>query len=264
MNILKYLTSEEIYFMVITKRINRMCEPMKIAICDDIREFAFELKHKIEKICAKQDLLLDSIVFTSPSAMLERDMSTTQALFLDIDMPEKNGLEAARELREKYPELILVFVTAFIEYAPVGYNVSAFRYLLKQQLDDNLPSVIEDIQKKLIESSAYIIVEQKSGAVSVPLKDILYLEGTQYRMVLFHQINDMHPIEATGKLSYYEQQLKGRGFLRLQRSFIANMSYIAKISNYQVCLKNGVTLNASEKDYKQIQALFLQWKGRHL
>lgn len=237
---------------------------MKIAICDDIPEFAFELKHKIENTCAKRSVSLDCKVFTSPKAMLETDMSTTQVIFLDIDMPEKNGLEVAKELRKKYPELILIFVTAFIEYAPAGYNVAAFRYLLKQQLDDNLPSVMEDIQKKLIESTDYIIVEQKSGTASVPLKDILYLEGTQYRMVQFHILNQMHPIEAIGKLSDYEQQLKGKGFLRLQRSFIANMSHISRIRNYQVILRDGTTLSASEKYYKQVQALFLQWKGQHL
>ena len=50
----------------------------------------------------------------------------------------------------------------------------------------------------------------------------------------------------------------------LQKSFIANMSYISKISSYQVVLKDGTVLNASEKYYRQVQATFLQWKGRHL
>lgn len=237
---------------------------MKIAICDDMPEFACELKLMAEEICAKRDWPLESLAFSSPLELLEADLSHTDAAFLDIDMPELNGLEAARELRKKYPELILVFVTAFIEYAPAGYQVSAFRYLLKQQLRDSLPEVMEAIQQKLRESADMISVQQKNGAVSIPLKNILYLEGTPRRMVLFHTVNTARPIEAAGKLEDFERRLAGKGFLRLQRSFIANMAQISKISNYQVWLYDGTVLNASEKYYKQVQAAFLQWKGRYL
>lgn len=241
-----------------------MCDPVKIAICDDIYEFACGLKHKVEDICAKMDLPLEAMVFTSPASLLNSELSAMQVVFLDIDMPEKNGLEVAKALRLKYPELILVFVTAFIEYAPAGYNVSAFRYLLKHEIDRTLPAVMEDVQKKLCESEESISVEQRAGALSIPLKKILYLEGTPYRMVLFHVENNRDPIEAIGKLADYERRLEGKGFLRLQKSFIANMSQISKISSYQVILRNGTVLKASEKYYKQVHASFLQWKGQHL
>lgn len=242
----------------------RMCDSMKIAICDDIPEFACELRLKVEDICAKMDVPLEAEVFTSPAALLNAELSEIQLVFLDIDMPEKNGLEVAKELRSKYPEVILVFVTAFIEYAPAGYNVAAFRYLLKQEIASTLPAVMEEIQKKLSESREHISVEQRKGTLSIPLKRILYLEGTPYRMVLIHVENNKNPIEAPGKLADYERRLEGKGFLRLQKSFIANMSQISKISSYQVMLKDGTVLKASEKYYRQVHASFLQWKGQHL
>ena len=64
-------------------------------------------------------------------------------------MPGTNGLALAKELHRKYPGIILVFVTAFIEYAPEGYTVSAFRYILKQELDLTLAPVLEDVHQKL-------------------------------------------------------------------------------------------------------------------
>lgn len=237
---------------------------MKIAICDDFPEFACDLDQKIGDICAKKDLRVESLIFSSPKELLASDLSSVQVVFLDIDMAEINGLEAAKELRKRYPELILVFVTAFIEYAPAGYRVEAFRYLLKQQLTKDLPSVMEDIQKKLCDSVDTISLDHKSGTILIPLKNILYLEGTPNRMVLFHVDYDNKPIEAIGRLSDYEQRLKNKGFLRLQKSFIANMSQISKISGYQVTLRNGVALKASEKNYKQVYTSFLLWKGRHL
>ena len=105
---------------------------MKIAICDDSYEFACQLKEKLESICAKLDWQMESTVFSSPTALLSADLSAIQVLFLDIDMPGLNGIEVASRIRKHQKDLILVFVTAFIEYAPEGYHVEAYRYLLKQ------------------------------------------------------------------------------------------------------------------------------------
>ena len=100
---------------------------MNIAICDDLPQFTRELRSKVEDICAKRDWPLDCLIFTSSKSILSANLGGTQVVFLDIDMPDLNGLEVAKTLRSKYPNIVLVFVTAFIEYAPVGYCVSAFR-----------------------------------------------------------------------------------------------------------------------------------------
>lgn len=237
---------------------------MKIAICDDSYEFACQLKEKLESICAKLDWQMEATVFSSPTALLNADLSAIQVLFLDIDMPGLNGIEVASRIRKHQKDLILVFVTAFIEYAPEGYHVEAYRYLLKQKIDVELLSTMESIYEKLSASTETILIDQKSETVAIPIKNILYLEGTPYRKVLFYLDNSSVPVEVPGKLADYEQRLERKGFLRLQRSFIANMAQISKISSYQVILRNGTVLKASESYYKQVQASFLQWKGQHL
>ena len=237
---------------------------MRIAICDDFPQFTREFRNKIEDICAKRDWPLDCLIFTSSKGILDSDLSDTQVVFLDIDMPELNGLEVAKVLRVKYPNIILIFVTAFIEYAPAGYHVAAFRYLLKQRIDSDLTAVMDDIRDKLGSSSEMLTIRQKDGTRDIPLNDILYLEGTPNRMVLFHLLNVSQPLEAAGKLADYESNLAGKGFLRLQKSFIANMAHISKISSYQVTLRNGAVIKASEKYYRQVHDGFLLWKGQHL
>lgn len=237
---------------------------MRIAICDDFPQFTRELRNKVENICAKRDWPLDCLIFTSSKSILSSDLFDTQVVFLDIDMPELNGLEVAKALRIKYPNIVLVFVTAFIEYAPAGYHVSAFRYILKQRLDSDLLVVMDDIFEKLRSSSEMVTIRQKNGMRDISLNDILYLEGTPNRMVLFHVLNINQPLEAAGKLADYESALAGKGFLRLQKSYLANMTHISKISNYQVTLRNGTVIKASEKYYKQVHDGFLLWKGQHL
>lgn len=237
---------------------------MRIAICDDLPQFTQELKSRLETICAQNDWELTSTLFTSSQTILSADLSGTQVVFLDIDMPGTNGLALAKELRRKYPGIILVFVTAFIEYAPEGYIVSAFRYILKQELDRTLAPVLKDVHQKLYESSEYITLRQRDGAKAIYLSSIIYLEGTPNRRVLFHTNDIDQPIEAPGKLADYESTLRDKGFLRLQKSFVANMSHIKRISNYQVTMSNGENIRASERNYRDICSAFLRWKGQHL
>lgn len=156
---------------------------VNVVILDDELAFAEMLDKQIEIHCIKKDWLYESQIYTSGRELLEKDLSRVQIVFLDIDMPEQSGLDIAKILREHYPELILVFVTAFIEYAPAGYKVDAFRYLLKPQLGEELPCCMDSIQEKLYESKSCVLVRLKNRIEKVSIKSILYVEGTSQRRV---------------------------------------------------------------------------------
>lgn len=165
------------------KRIRRFSFAVKIVILDDELEFSKILDKKIKAYCARKDLLYDCKIFSSSKSLLSEDLSSVQAAFLDIDLPDLNGLEIAAILRQRYPEMILIFVTSFIEYAPSGYKVNAFRYLLKAKLDEELSSCMDDLQEKLYENNRVIQIRQKDRFLPIAIKDILYFEGTSQRRV---------------------------------------------------------------------------------
>ena len=119
---------------MVKKKRHGACFTMKLMICDDNAAFARELRRRIEDICAYEDWPLDCLIFEKPQDVLNADLYGVKAAFLDIEMPGGNGIELAKQLRIKHPEMILVFVTAYIEYAPSGYKVDAFRYLLKSKV----------------------------------------------------------------------------------------------------------------------------------
>ena len=107
------------------EKIRRFDCAVKIVILDDELEFSKILDKKIKEYCARKDLLYDCQIFSSGKTLLEDDLSSIQVAFLDIDMPEFNGLDVAKVLHQRYPEMILIFVTFFIKYAPSGYKVNA-------------------------------------------------------------------------------------------------------------------------------------------
>lgn len=237
---------------------------MNIVICDDSAVFASELRRKISDICAKRDWPLECRLYHNPQVVLDSNLSSVQAIFLDIDMPMLNGLELAKKLREKYPELVLIFVTAYIEYAPAGYRVDAFRYILKSQIGTELEEVLDEVQQKIYGDNETILVHQREQDTILLTKNILYIEGTPNRMVLLYLSSAATPMKCIGKLSEYEERLKGKGFLRLQKSFLANMLHIKRMSNYIVTMRDGTQLKTSERNYSDISDMYLQWKGRCL
>lgn len=90
---------------------------MNIAICDNDMDFVLKLKACIDDYLARSNLAGVYELFSSPAKLLDADLLAADVVFLDVDMPEINGIEAAGLLRRKYPDVVLVFVTDYIEYA---------------------------------------------------------------------------------------------------------------------------------------------------
>ena len=240
------------------------CKKMNIIICDDEKLFTDTLERQIRSYAAFNDFDTSIQVFHSSKALLNADLYNCDALFLDISMPEITGLEIARMLRINYPDLILVFVTGWIEYAPAGYRVNAFRYLLKKKLLSELPVCMDEIREKMFENAATITVQTRERSLEIAIKNILYIEGTAYRSVYLHLVKSLTALECTGKLADYEELLSNNGFLRLQKSYLANMEHIVKIRNYLAFLQDGTELKVSERRYSQVKKQFLMWKGKVL
>lgn len=250
--------------MLISKTLEKVKIVMKVAICDNDTDFILKLKNCIGDYFAHSNLIGEFVLFSSPVKMLEADLSAVDVVFLDVDMPEINGIEAAGYLRQKLPDVMLVFVTDYIEYAPAGYRVDAFRYLLKSRMSQELNSILDEIVDKLYVDQSTIQVKSQGEDILLPLKNIVYIEGTGRRMVLVHLVGEGNPLECSGKLSDFESQLNDSGFLRLQRSFLANIRHIKKISSYTAFLDNGTELRVTDKNYNQLRNSFLSWKGNRL
>lgn len=237
---------------------------MNIYICDDNPSFASELREQITAYCAKHDYPCTCELFYSPHALLSADWQSIQVLFLDIDMPNMNGIELAKRIRETSPDIIIVFVTAWLKYAPYGYQVSAFRYLLKQSLQQELPDCMDDIAEKLFPNTLYSF-PTKTDALTLPINQVLYLEGSSRRYVRLHTLlSDIPVVDCPGKLSEYCTKLASYGFLQTHRSFLVNMHHIRQIKNYIVYLSNGEELKASERNFSEIRSSFILWKGKML
>ena len=231
---------------------------MNLLVCDDDRQDLDRITALLEGPCQEMGAKL---VATSRPEELE-DLSRFDLAFLDIDMKELNGLTLARRLRAARPDAVIVFITNFVQYAPEGYEVQAFRYLLKPALEEKLPACFALAVEELRRRRRSIIVRSEGEAVELQLRDILYFESDQ-RMVTAHLLRNQRPnCRFYFSLTELARQLEGAGFLRVQRSYLVHMVYIQRLQYGTVELRGGVRLPVSTKYYAELKQNYLKWKGQ--
>lgn len=230
-----------------------------ILVCDDEQVFVDKLGDWLRRNTAR-DLTPDVHTCTDPAALGDGELSSFDIIFLDIDMGNVNGIEVARRLRRLQAHALLIFVTNYVEYSPEGYEVNAFRFLLKSQLEAKLPSYYKDALQVLQRREEVFTYAFNGETCRVKLRDILYLES-QSRMLCLHTLGPARDESCFyGKMEEVEERLAGSGFVRVHKSYLVNMAHIRRMSYAEVLLDDGTALPVSQCKYPTIRTIYLNWK----
>ena len=237
---------------------------MHFLICDDDAVFAAREEKLIREYFALHRMQVECTVCTrGEEALARQDLDLYQVALLDVDLDTMNGISLGRQLRQCNPELCLVYVSAYLEFAPEGYTVNAFRYILKRDLNRQLPSCLDAILQAGANSGPKTLtVHQNRTEMEVPYDSIYYLESDLRKVNVYGDIAHEPLCSYYGKLTDLPQELFENGFLRVGRSYVVNMKYIRQIANYMVTLRNGVKLGVSRSGYAAIRSTYLEWKGQ--
>ena len=109
---------------------------IRIILCDDDPAFLAQLHSAVERTFAKLNMKAMITDFHGPQECAPARLAACDMAFMDIDFEhdDQNGIDIARQLRQVNSRAIVFFVTNYIDYAPAGYEVQAFRYILKRDL----------------------------------------------------------------------------------------------------------------------------------
>lgn len=233
---------------------------INIIACDDDSEFLDAFRAKILGALAKLNTSADIHLFTSFHELTDKQLAVCDIAFLDIDFVghDRNGLDIARKLREVNDHALIFFITNFIEYAPEGYEVQAFRYILKWDLDAVLGRYLMQALEQLSDANDTLQLQTDGALIELKYSEILYLE------VLGHSVSVVTEKETytiNSSLSSFEQQLEKHGFLRVHKSYLVNMRHIKKFQCRELTLSSGAVLRVSEKSYAEQKRKYLLWKG---
>ncbi len=232
---------------------------LNILICDDEPAFAAFLFQKISSLPDFSAHTMRIHCVTKPDEILAQELASYDLLFLDIDMGEINGLDLARKLRKSRPDAVLIFVTNFIEYAPEGYEVDAFRYLGKPELESRLPLYFSDALALCRKRQLNIDIVCAGKTVSVPIQSIIYIESINHKQYIYLNNTAKSKLSASMKMSELENLLSPHGFLRIHRSYLVNMTYLHELKSTKADLTTGISLPVSARSYRENQRIFLNW-----
>ena len=232
---------------------------VQILLCDDDPEFLKELHSEVSRTFAKLNRQAAISAFGSPAEIPEELLAACDMAFFDIDFENEtqNGIDIARILRQVNSHALVFFVTNYIDYAPVGYEVQAFRYILKRELTESLERYLLQAIDSMAEGQECLRLWDKERAVDLPLEQVDYLEVLDH-YVSIHAGDQAYILSTT--LASLEKELEMHGFLRVHKSYLVNMRGIYKFNCRECVLEDGTVLAVSAKNYSQQKQKYLLWK----
>lgn len=242
-------------------RLQKEGNPMKILVCDDESSVVQQISAIIDAYCASNGSKALILKATDPSKVDLAD--EFDVAFLDVDMPQMSGIDLAQKIHARWPNSILVFVTNYVQYAPDGYEVGAFRYLMKNKIPEKLPLYLELAIKERIKRVRTITIQINGEHIPVPVSNILYMESNA-RVVTMHLIDDLRTrYQFYGNLSDLEQKFEILGFLRVHKSYLVNMAYIELFQCKKLTLTGAVEIPSSERKYSELKQQYLKWEAEN-
>lgn len=178
---------------------------------------------------------------------------------LDIEMPFRNGLDAAREIRKLYPDPVIIFVTNYIDYAVDAYEVNTYRYISKDKMEEKLPAAFDSLLPSILtKDERYYMVEKRGEVEKISYADVYYLKKEGKYVNLVHRHGET---KVRGTLVGIFQKLNGKEFLSVEKSYVVNIRHVMKIKGYDLIMRDGAAVPVGMSRIKGVKKAILDYWG---
>lgn len=231
---------------------------VKTAICDDESSQIQIVKDLLLKYSVRNNIEFDTDGFLTGKELLryydntEIEKAPYDLIFLDMEMPDINGLDTAEYIRKAAgSDVIIVFVTNYPEYMHDSFDVQPSQCFIKPLSYDVFEQKLNKVIKKFTDLSAYIVVSKGNEDHVLHLKDIVCIETYGRGNLVFTLKNK--EIVVKGQLAYYDSLLKEHGFISVHRTCVANLSCIDKFGSGGIVFSNGKVAQVSRGKLDEIK-----------
>lgn len=214
---------------------------MKVYICDDIIsqiEYIMSFtKTWFQPHLAEHEWLCSEI---SPETLIQSLADHTfhaDIIILDIRMGEINGIDVAKLINQEDEDCQIIFLTAYLDYAPFVYEAEHVYFVLKIQMEDMLPKALEKALKQRKQIPACLVLNISNYEVRIPLNKILFIEKTGHRSTI---VTEEKTLTVAASLKSLEDQLD-QNFIRCHGSYFVNLGQVESYVSTAFHMKNGIT-----------------------
>lgn len=215
---------------------------IRIAIVEDNQTSAEKLRSFLERYAMENTQHFHTDIFGDALSFLDSYKQGYDMVFMDIELPNINGMEAAVRLRSIDSQVILIFVTNIARFAVKGYEVDALDYIVKPVHYSDFELKLRRALARCKDASDAIFVVRQSGLLRLSLDEIRYIEVRGHALI-FH--TESGQISGSGTLLKTEEKLRKKGFLRCNKCYLVNQKHIAAVSGYTLIMTGGEELQIS-------------------
>jgi len=195
----------------------------------------------IEKFCNNVDFISLEKTFTRPSeAQKYINKFPVDLMFLDIQMPSVSGIELYKSITHK---IMVIFTTAYSEYAVEGFNLNAIDYLLKPFTFERFFKSVrkaEDYFNFIHQSEnalrQFIFIRADHSLIKVQFRDILFIQGLDDYIKI--HLGDKSILVARTTMKAIYEKLPAKEFIRVHRSYIVSVNKVEKIRNKNLIVRS--------------------------
>ncbi len=217
---------------------------LRIGICDDSADARDSLHLQLEKVLREEseEIVYEFSTGSGAVRWLKKHIGEIDLLFLDVEMPEMNGMEAAEEIRKFDSSILIVFVTGYSDYVFDGYRVNALDYIMKPAGTERLAEVLKRVREQLYKKmDEMYLFKNTEGTFRFPIAAIYYFYSDKRKVIL---VCEEKEYSFYGKLDEVEQQLSGR-FVRIHQRYLVNPDKVEQIGGEHVTMIGGIELPVS-------------------
>ena len=234
---------------------------LRVGICDDEPLIIEALRRIILEIADKNGWGISISCFESGKALLEA-VDTLEAVFLDIDMPELDGIETGKRIGERNQECKIIMATSRADKFKDAFRIQAFRFVTKPFDENEIEEALQAIFHTQI-GMEMIELYEKRNSYQIPQKDISYItsfDGYSEFVVSGKDANRI--LRKDSSLSELEKDLSKELFFRVSRQCIVNLGKITEYAKGSILIQ-GKKIVISRRKKKEFEQAYLEYDLRY-
>ncbi|MDD3219583.1 MAG: LytTR family DNA-binding domain-containing protein [Lachnospiraceae bacterium] len=227
----------------------------KIAICDDEWKVCIKLQEQLEATVSEEHEIIKTQSIKELEEYIYKD-GGIDILFLDIQLHEENGIDAAVKLQRYVPQMAIIFITGYIDYAKDIFKVIPTYFLLKPFTDEEIREALSRAEQVQLAQRAYsVTIMEDKKIIQLYSQNIHYAESKNRTIEI---ITSTDRYTTYMKLDDLEQKLPDN-FLRPHKSYLVNMNAVSYFSAKEMILYDGTVIPVSKRRYQKTKEAYLAY-----
>ena len=226
---------------------------MIIGICDDEPIIVEQLRHMVLKYARNKNVEAEIHTFLSGVALLEAKIPL-DLLFLDIEMPEMDGIEAGKKLRLSQKNCKIIMATSRVERFKESFYIQAFRFLTKPFESNELEEALDAVMQSQIGNRALEFYMGRN-LYQVMEKEIQFIRAYDSYVEVF---TEKHTFRKETSLRELEQILDTRLFFRIHRQYLVNMMHVQSYKDGMIAI-GSTQLPIARRKKKEFEYTYMQF-----